>query len=180
MRAGDWIIVSGQLGLHDGVLVPGGVAAQTAQAVVNLKERLAEMGADITDVAKTSCFLTDMDTFATFNDAYVTSFTVTTRSHAAPSAWPLCPPTVRSRSRRGPSSRWPPGSKVDLVAGAIILVVALLLFPIVVGLSTALLAGVIGEVLSRDEHEKRNEGSELVDLNVSHACAAVQAVRCCV
>ena len=51
------------------------------------------------------------------------------------------------------------------MAGAIILVVALLLFPIVVGLSTALLAGVIGEVLSRDG-AKRNEGSELVDLNV--------------
>ena len=74
VRAGDWIIVSGQLGLRDGVLVPGGVAAQTAQAVVNLKERLAEMGADITDVAKTLCFLTDMDTFATFNDAYVAGF----------------------------------------------------------------------------------------------------------
>jgi 2-iminobutanoate/2-iminopropanoate deaminase len=74
VRAGDWIIVSGQLGLRDGVLVDGGVAAQTAQAVENLKARLAEVGADITDVAKTLCFLTDMDTFATFNDAYVAGF----------------------------------------------------------------------------------------------------------
>lgn len=74
VRAGDWIIVSGQLGLRDGVLVEGGVATQTAQAVENLKERLAEMGASITDVAKTLCFLTDMDTFATFNDAYVAGF----------------------------------------------------------------------------------------------------------
>ena len=33
VRAGDWIIVSGQLGLKDGVLVEGGVPAQTAQAI---------------------------------------------------------------------------------------------------------------------------------------------------
>ena len=74
VRAGDWIIVSGQLGLKGGTLVPGGVAAQTAQAVANLEVLLASMGATIDDVAKTLCFLTDMDTFATFNEAYVAGF----------------------------------------------------------------------------------------------------------
>ena len=74
VRAGDWIIVSGQLGLKDGVMVPGGVAAQTAQAVENLEVLLASMGATINDVAKTMCFLTDIDTFATFNEAYVAGF----------------------------------------------------------------------------------------------------------
>jgi 2-iminobutanoate/2-iminopropanoate deaminase len=74
VRAGDWIIVSGQLGIADGKLVSGGVAAQTAQAVVNLKARLKEAGASISDVSKTLCFLTDMDTFPTFNDAYVAGF----------------------------------------------------------------------------------------------------------
>ena len=74
VRAGDWIIVSGQLGIADGALVPGGVAAQTAQAVVNLKARLKEAGASISDVSKTLCFLTDMDTFPTFNEAYVAGF----------------------------------------------------------------------------------------------------------
>ncbi len=74
VRAGDFIFVSGQLGLRDGALVDGGVAAQTAQAVVNLTERLAEMGAALTDVVKTTCFLVDMDTFATFNEAYVAGF----------------------------------------------------------------------------------------------------------
>ena len=74
VRAGDWIIVSGQLGIADGKLVPGGVAAQTAQAVVNLKARLKEAGASISDVSKTLCFLTDMDTFPTFNEAYVAGF----------------------------------------------------------------------------------------------------------
>ncbi len=74
VRAGDWIIVSGQLGMKDGALVSGGVAAQTAQAVENLKAQLASMGATISDVAKTLCFLTDMDTFATFNEAYAKGF----------------------------------------------------------------------------------------------------------
>lgn len=74
VRAGDWIIVSGQLGIADGALVSGGVAAQTAQAVVNLKAHLKEAGASISDVAKTLCFLTDMDTFPTFNEAYVAGF----------------------------------------------------------------------------------------------------------
>ena len=32
------------------------------------------MGASLTDVVKTTCFLIDMDTFATFNAAYVEAF----------------------------------------------------------------------------------------------------------
>jgi 2-iminobutanoate/2-iminopropanoate deaminase len=74
VRAGDWIIVSGQLGLRDGAIVAGGVKAQTAQAIVNLKAHLASMGATIADVRKTMCFLTDLDTFATFNESYVEGF----------------------------------------------------------------------------------------------------------
>lgn len=74
VRAGDFIVVSGQLGMADGVLAAGGVAGQTAQAIVNLRERLAELGAELTDVVKTTCFLVDMDAFATFNEAYVAGF----------------------------------------------------------------------------------------------------------
>ena len=74
VRAGDWIIVSGQLGLNDGVLVKGGVKAQTAQAIENLRGHLATEGATLADVRKTMCFLADMDTFATFNEAYVAGF----------------------------------------------------------------------------------------------------------
>jgi 2-iminobutanoate/2-iminopropanoate deaminase len=74
VRAGDWVIVSGQLGVVDGKIVKGGVAAQTAQAIVNLKSQLASAGVTINDVKKTLCFLTDMDTFGTFNTAYVEGF----------------------------------------------------------------------------------------------------------
>lgn len=70
VRAGEFIIVSGQGGIVDGAVVEGGVAAQTAQTMVNLADRLAEAGATLADVVKTTCFLTDMDTFATFNEAY--------------------------------------------------------------------------------------------------------------
>jgi 2-iminobutanoate/2-iminopropanoate deaminase len=74
VRAGDFIIVSGQVGVRDGTLAEGGVAGQTTQAIANLVDRLAEMGAELTDVVKTTCFLIDMDAFATFNDAYVAGF----------------------------------------------------------------------------------------------------------
>ena len=51
------------------------------------------------------------------------------------------------------------------MAGAIILVIALLAFPIVVGLSTAGLAALIGHFLYRDA-EICHEGSELLETNV--------------
>ena len=74
VRAGDFIIVSGQVGRTDAGLAEGGVAGQTAQAIANLGERLEEMGAELGDVVKTTCFLIDMDAFATFNDAYAAGF----------------------------------------------------------------------------------------------------------
>ena len=73
VRAGDWLIVSGQLGVKDGALADG-VAAQTEQSVRNVAAHLASMGASLSDVAKTLCFLTDMNDFATFNEAYVAGF----------------------------------------------------------------------------------------------------------
>lgn len=74
VRAGDWIIVSGQLGLLDGELVTGGVGAQTRQAIVNLKAHLKSAGVTVGDVKKTLCFLTDMDNFDSFNAAYSDGF----------------------------------------------------------------------------------------------------------
>jgi len=74
VRAGEFVIVSGQGGMKDGKIVEGGVAAQTTQTIANIAERLAEAGAALSDVVKTLCFLTDMDTFATFNEAYAEGF----------------------------------------------------------------------------------------------------------
>ena len=71
VRAGDFIFVSGQLGVVDGALVDGGVDGQTRQAIANLTAQLESMGASLTDVVKTTCFVIDMDAFGTFNEAYV-------------------------------------------------------------------------------------------------------------
>ena len=75
VRAGDWLIVSGQLGQLDGKLVEG-LGAQTSQVVANLTTLLEGEGAALTDIAKTLCFLVDFspEVFATFNDAYVAGF----------------------------------------------------------------------------------------------------------
>jgi 2-iminobutanoate/2-iminopropanoate deaminase len=74
VRAGEWIIVSGQVGAVDGKLVEGGIEAQTRQAVANVAAQLESVGAALTDVAKTLCFLQDMGEFAAFNDAYIEGF----------------------------------------------------------------------------------------------------------
>ena len=74
VRAGDFLICSGQVGQRDGKVVDGGVTAQTAVAIENLATLLAQHGATLTDVAKTMCFLVDMGDFATFNEAYISGF----------------------------------------------------------------------------------------------------------
>jgi 2-iminobutanoate/2-iminopropanoate deaminase len=74
VRAGDFVIVSGQGGMRDGAIVEGGVPAQTTQTIANLAARLEETGASLADVVKTMCFLTDMGTFAEFNEAYAAAF----------------------------------------------------------------------------------------------------------
>lgn len=50
------------------------------------------------------------------------------------------------------------------VAGAIILVIVLLAFPILVGLGAVVIAAILGESLHRDARV-RNETSELLELN---------------
>jgi hypothetical protein len=54
---------------------------------------------------------------------------------------------------------------VALVPGAVAIVLILLLLPVVVCMSFAVIAALIGQQLAKDG-EARNEGSELVDLNV--------------
>ena len=73
VRTGDWLICSGQVGMRDVGLVDG-VAAQTSQAIANLRTLLEGEGASLDDVVKTMVFLTDINDFATMNDAYVEAF----------------------------------------------------------------------------------------------------------
>jgi hypothetical protein len=50
------------------------------------------------------------------------------------------------------------------MAGALVLVVILLAFPILVGLGTVVIAAILGESLHRDART-RNAASELLELN---------------
>ena len=74
VRAGDWLICSGQVGIVDGRRVDGGVAAQTTQAIQNAATLLEGEGAGLDDVVKTTVFLADIADYATMNDAYVAAF----------------------------------------------------------------------------------------------------------
>jgi len=74
VRAGDLLVVSGQLGLVDGTLVAGGVAAETTQALANMATLLEGEGASLDDVVKTTVFLRHMRDFAIMNEAYVAGF----------------------------------------------------------------------------------------------------------
>lgn len=74
VRAGKWLVCSGQVGLRDGTLVDGGVRAQTTQALANVGALLEGEGATLAAVVKTTVFLTDIDDFAAMNEEYATAF----------------------------------------------------------------------------------------------------------
>ena len=74
-RVGELIFCSGALGVDANFqLVEGGIAAQTKAAIANLQAVLAQAGATLSDVAKTTVWLTDMADFAPFNAAYAEAF----------------------------------------------------------------------------------------------------------
>ena len=59
VRAGDWIVVSGQIGIDpsNGQLVAGGVVAQARQALANLAAILNDCGCGWEHVAKVALFV---------------------------------------------------------------------------------------------------------------------------
>ena len=73
-RAGDLLFVSGQLGLGDAGLVPGGVVEETRQAIRNVAKVLAAHDAHLSDVVKTTVFLTSMADWPAMNEVYTELF----------------------------------------------------------------------------------------------------------
>ena len=75
VRAGDWLVLAGQVGLDpvSGAIVEG-VELQARQALANIRAILADCGALMTDVAKTTVFVTDIAEFATVNAVYAAAF----------------------------------------------------------------------------------------------------------
>ncbi len=84
VRAGPWLVCSGQLGLAPldpdtaagsaPVLIEGGVVDQLRQALANGERLLHSEGATLADVVKTTVFLTDMDGYPAVNEAYAAFF----------------------------------------------------------------------------------------------------------
>jgi len=69
VRAGEWVVTSGQIAPD-----AGDVAAQTSQALSQLRNLLESEGASLADVVKATVFLVDMADFEAMNAAYAAAF----------------------------------------------------------------------------------------------------------
>lgn len=75
VRAGDFLFLSGQVGVDSaGTLVAGGVEAQAEQIFANLGAVLDAAGKSFADVVRAGVFLTDMADFAALNAVYAKHF----------------------------------------------------------------------------------------------------------
>lgn len=76
VKNGNLLFCSGQIALDPvtGNLAGNDIKSQTEQVMQNISEVLAAAGATFADVVKTTCFLTDINDFAAFNEVYARYF----------------------------------------------------------------------------------------------------------
>jgi len=76
VSAGGLVFVSGQIPLDPatGLLVEGGIAAQTERVLSSLRAVLEAAGSGLDRVVKTTVFLTDLGAFAEVNEVYARFF----------------------------------------------------------------------------------------------------------
>ncbi|HZA99273.1 MAG TPA: Rid family hydrolase [Gemmatimonadales bacterium] len=78
VRVGNMLYLSGQLGTDsNGRLVPGGIRAETRQALSNIAAALERWGFSLDQVVKCTVMLADIGEWAAMNEVYLTFF----RSH---------------------------------------------------------------------------------------------------
>ncbi|HWH55134.1 MAG TPA: Rid family detoxifying hydrolase [Gaiellaceae bacterium] len=71
IRTGEFVFVSGQLGLEpDHGEISGGIEEQTEQVFANLAAILAEAGTNLERLVKTTVFLADLADFGAMNEVY--------------------------------------------------------------------------------------------------------------
>ena len=77
VKTGMLVFTAGQLGINpeNGEFVPGGIEAETRQALTNLKAVLEAAGTSLKSVVKTTVFLRDMNDFSVMNGVYGEFFT---------------------------------------------------------------------------------------------------------
>ena len=73
---GDFVFLSGQIPLvpETGLVAKGGLEAQAHQMFANIQAILAEAGMSLSNVVKTTVFMTDLSQFAAFNAIYAEYF----------------------------------------------------------------------------------------------------------
>lgn len=73
---GDLVFTAGQVALDPstGTVIEGGIEAQTARVLENLAAVLAAAGSSLSQVVKTTVFLTDMADFPAMNQVYGQAF----------------------------------------------------------------------------------------------------------
>ena len=74
VRAGEWVVLAGQVGIDAEGRLADGVEAQTRQALRNIESVLRDCGATLADVAKTTVFVTDLGDFGSVNAVYASTF----------------------------------------------------------------------------------------------------------
>ena len=71
VKVGDMIYTSGQIPMRaDGKLIDGDIKAQTRQILENLTQVLEAGGSSLSQIVKTTIYLTNMDDFIAVNTVY--------------------------------------------------------------------------------------------------------------
>jgi 2-iminobutanoate/2-iminopropanoate deaminase len=76
IQVGNLVYTSGQIPIDPatGAFVEGGIKEQTRQSLTNVKAILEEAGLSMSNVVKTTVFLSDMNDFAAMNGVYAEFF----------------------------------------------------------------------------------------------------------
>jgi 2-iminobutanoate/2-iminopropanoate deaminase len=93
---GNLVFTSGQIPLIPETMeiVEGGIKEQSKVVMDNLKAVLEEAGSSYENVLKTTCYLSDMDNFASFNEVYAQYFEAQTAPSRATVAVKTLPKNV--------------------------------------------------------------------------------------
>lgn len=76
IQAGEWVFVSGQLGMDPmtGRLAAGGIQAETRQVCENLKAVLEAAGSSLAKVVKVTIYMADLGELMAMNEVFSTYF----------------------------------------------------------------------------------------------------------
>jgi 2-iminobutanoate/2-iminopropanoate deaminase len=84
VRVGPMLYLSGAMGIDDtGALVPGGIEAETRQALENIRSVLERHGSSMDRVIKCTAMLADMQEWAAMNRVYVEHFSTNLPARSA-------------------------------------------------------------------------------------------------